>query len=328
MSSVTKSDISSLIEQLHDLITKRDISSLIEKLLEESKPCESYKEPIKAMLAIATFAGAITFSIILTPRDNPTHAIKELAYANSLFFVVIMGCVLIIVSIEVTADLVVLEKKVKDVEGTLRDKGVQPTWENLRSILSPIDITVVRHFRRVRPFIERFLIPFWVGIVGAMQFTAFYLMLHASLLFLHYNGPFIFGTVLYVTIGVLTFLMWFFGLYVKSGVGLGERLVSEMELTESRMRNTEKKMENTVSEMKHTENKMENTVSEMKYTENKMENTVSEMKHTESKMENTESKMEHTEIKMEELAKEMMKLANELVAIIKKSTKEKEGSAG
>jgi hypothetical protein len=108
MSSVTKSDISSLIEQLHDLITKRDISSLIEKLLEESKPCESYKEPIKAMLAIATFAGAITFSIILTPRDNPTHAIKELAYANSLFFVVIMGCVLIIVSIEVTADLVVL----------------------------------------------------------------------------------------------------------------------------------------------------------------------------------------------------------------------------
>jgi hypothetical protein len=306
MSSVTKNDISSLTEQLRDLITKRDISSLIEKLLEESKPCESYKEPIKAMLGIATFAGAITFSIILTPRDNPTHAIKELAYANSLFFVVIMGCVLIIVSIEVTADLVVLEKKVKDVEGTLRDKGMQPTWENLRSILSPIDITVVRHFRRVRPFIERFLIPFWVGIVGAMQFTAFYLMLHASLLFLHYNGPFIFGTVLYVTIGVLTFLMWFFRLYVMSGVGLGERLVSKM---------TEQSIK-----MELTESKMENTEKKMEYTEIKME-------HTESKMENTVGKMEHTELNMEELAKEMMKLVNELVAIIKKSTKEK-GLAG
>jgi hypothetical protein len=306
MSSVTKNDISSLTEQLRDLITKRDISSLIEKLLEESKPCESYKEPIKAMLGIATFAGAITFSIILTPRDNPTHAIKELAYANSLFFVVIMGCVLIIVSIEVTADLVVLEKKVKNVEGTLLDRGMQLTWENLRSILSPIDIIVVRHFRRVRPFIERFLIPFWVGIVGAMQFTAFYLMLHASLLFLHYNGPFIFGTVLYVTIGVLTFLMWFFRLYVMSGVGLGERLVSKM---------TEQSIK-----MELTESKMENTEKKMEYTEIKME-------HTESKMENTVGKMEHTELNMEELAKEMMKLVNELVAIIKKSTKEK-GLAG
>jgi hypothetical protein len=307
MSLVTKSDISSLVEQLRDLITKRDISSLIEKVLEESKPCESYKEPIKAMLGIATFAGAITFSIILTPRDNPTHAIKELAYANSLFFVVIMGCVLIIVSIEVTADLVILEKKVKDVEGTLLDRGMQLTWENLRSILSPIDITVGRHFRRVRPFIERFLIPFWVGIVGAMQFTAFYLMLHASLLFLHYNGPFIFGTVLYVTIGVLTFLMWFFRLYVMSGVGLGERLVSKM---------TEQSIK-----MELTESKMENTEKKMEYTEIKME-------HTESKMENTVGKMEHTELNMEELAKEMVKLVNELAAIIKKSTKEKEGLAG
>jgi hypothetical protein len=297
MSSVTKSDISSLIEQLRDLVTKRDISSLIEKLREESKPCESYQEPIKAMLGIATFAGAITFSIILTPRDNPTHAIKELAYANSLFFVVIMGCVLIIVSIEVTADLVVLEKKVQDVEDTLLDKGMQLTWENLSSILSPIDITVGRHFRSVRPFIERVLIPFGVGIVGAMQFTAFYLMLHASLLFLHYNGPFIFGTVLYVTIGVLTFLMWFFRLYVNSGVGLGERLVSKM-------------LEQTAIKMEHTESKMEDT---------------------ENRMEHTESRMEHTEIKMEELAKEMMKLAKELVeagVMIKKSTKEKEGSAG
>jgi hypothetical protein len=131
MGSVTKGDISSFTEQLRDLITKRDISSLIEKLLEESQPCDSYKEPIKAMLGIATFAGAITFSIILTPRDNPTHTIKELAYANSLFFVVIMGCVLIIVSIEVTADLLALEKKMEHVKGTLLDKGMRLSWKAL-----------------------------------------------------------------------------------------------------------------------------------------------------------------------------------------------------
>jgi hypothetical protein len=314
MSSVTKSDISSLIEQLRDLVTKRDISNLIEKLPEESHPCESYKEPIKAMLAIATFAGAITFSIILTPRGSPTHAIKELAYANSLFFVVIMGCVLIIVSIEVTADLVALEKKVKVAKDTVLDieKGKEFTWESLKNIspqhksgrLSSIEITIAKHFGWFRPFIGGFFIPFGVGIIGAMQFTAFYLMLHASLLFLQYNGPFILGTVLYVTIGVLTFIMWFFRSFVKSGVRSGEILVSDMrERRERKMENAEKKMEHAGT---------------------KMEELAKEMEHTGSKMDNTE-------IKMEELAKEMMKLAKELVeagAIIKRSTKEREGSAG
>jgi hypothetical protein len=176
--------------------------------------------------------------------------------------------------------------------------------------LSPIDIWVGRHFRGVRPFVEGVLIPFGVGIVGAMQFTAFYLMLHASLLFLHYNGPFIFGTVLYITIGVLTFLMWFFRLFVNSGVGLGERLVSKL-----------------VEETK----KMENTVRKMEHTESMMEQTESKMEDTENRMEHTESKMEQTELKMEELAKEIMKLAKELVeagVMIKKPAKERDGLAG
>ena len=53
------------------------------------------------MLGIATFAASITYTATLTPRDQPTPAIAELAYANFLFFGVIMGCVLIIVLMKV-----------------------------------------------------------------------------------------------------------------------------------------------------------------------------------------------------------------------------------
>jgi hypothetical protein len=39
------------------------------KLLDILHPFGSYKEPIKAMLAIATFAASITYTTILTPRE-------------------------------------------------------------------------------------------------------------------------------------------------------------------------------------------------------------------------------------------------------------------
>jgi hypothetical protein len=68
----------------------------------ESKIHDSYTGPVNAMLQVATFAGAITFTVVLAPRDgdHETRGLAEIAYANSLFIGGIMGCVLIIISIE------------------------------------------------------------------------------------------------------------------------------------------------------------------------------------------------------------------------------------
>lgn len=62
---------------------------------------DGYRDTANAMLATATFAGAITLSIVLTPGNTPTTipGVEELAYASSLFLGSIMGCILIIASI-------------------------------------------------------------------------------------------------------------------------------------------------------------------------------------------------------------------------------------
>jgi hypothetical protein len=116
----------------------------------------SYLHPAEAMLAAATFAGSITFTVLLAPRDGagPIPGINELAYASSLFLGSMMGCILIIASIE-------LEK--------------------------PINLIQVE-----------------AVVVGITLFVAFYLMLLASSLFLQYRGPFIVGSILYLSPGLLT----------------------------------------------------------------------------------------------------------------------------
>lgn len=66
------------------------------------KECNGFKEPVTAMLQVATFAAAITFNIVLTPRDSQdTLGLVYLGYANSLFCGGIIGCVFIIITTEI-----------------------------------------------------------------------------------------------------------------------------------------------------------------------------------------------------------------------------------
>jgi Ca2+/Na+ antiporter len=127
---------------------------------------------------MSTFAATITYTTILSPRSVSTRGISELAYANSLFFGVMMGCVLIIASIE-TNDFLN-----KTTHG--ENKGL-PRW------------VILTEF----------------GLVSTTLFVAFYLMLHASMLFLQYNGPFILGSCLYLICGVLVFVLWIYSLLLS-----------------------------------------------------------------------------------------------------------------
>ena len=52
-------------------------------------------------------------------------------------------------------------------------------------------------------------------VLAIMLFTAIFLMLHASSLFLQYNGPFIVGSVLYLGLGAVAFILWLFVLGVE-----------------------------------------------------------------------------------------------------------------
>jgi len=62
---------------------------------------ESYLPVANAMLAIATFAGTITLTIVLTPGNgNHTPGLTLLAYSSSMFIGSIMGCVFMIASIK------------------------------------------------------------------------------------------------------------------------------------------------------------------------------------------------------------------------------------
>jgi hypothetical protein len=77
-----------------------DKQKRVEKEEDEMDEKETFEEPAQAMLAAATFAGGITFSVVLAPRDGAlTPGLKELAYASSLFLRGMMGCILIIASI-------------------------------------------------------------------------------------------------------------------------------------------------------------------------------------------------------------------------------------
>ena len=129
--------------------------SAMERYELEKWKCESYRTPATQMLVAATFAGTISLSVILAPGsgDSSTPGISVLAYASALFIGSIMGCILIIVSLEV-------------------------------------------------PELNVWVTRITAGIVGVTLFAAFELLLLASSLFLHYRGPFIVGSILFVGFGV------------------------------------------------------------------------------------------------------------------------------
>jgi hypothetical protein len=124
---------------------------------------QTYRSFANTMLTIAVFAGTITLTVVLTPGNGPhVPGLAVLAYSSSIFIGSIMGCIFIIISIELNAGVVLV-----------RTEAI---------------------------------------IVGVMVFSAFFLLLLASSLFLNYRGPFILGSVLYlgfsVLIGLFTLSSW------------------------------------------------------------------------------------------------------------------------
>lgn len=140
------------------------------------------------MLATATFAGTITLTVVLTPGNGPNvPGLAALAYSSSIFIGCIMGCIFMIISIELNVPLNLMR----------------------------IEATVV----------------------GLMLFSAFFLLLLASSLFLDYRGPFILGSVLYlgfaVLIGLFSWLSWrkvrFMGMLFCEEVAESRRIVCNCE---------------------------------------------------------------------------------------------------
>jgi hypothetical protein len=211
---------------------------------------DHYKDPVAAMLQIATFAGAITFTVVLAPRNDRSHAITELAYANSLFFGCIMGCVLVQSTIALYKISIEQDEKWKawkkgsQTEEQLKELDTGPeargevSWEEVREKLENVEV-----FRKTRlPWLDQlvkddtlvrfkisdhgWLIPTEFGFVSITLFVAFYLMLHASGQFLQYNGPFIVGSIIYLGLGVPAFVLWFYCLWVDNTLELVTKLVS------------------------------------------------------------------------------------------------------
>jgi hypothetical protein len=126
-----------------------------------------YRRIADSMLVATTFAGTVTLTIVLAPRDASTTipGIKELAYASSFFLGSIMGCILIIVSVEIGKD----------------DDGL---W-------FPMEIW-------------EWVVRIELLVVGCTLLVSFYLLLLASSFFLSYRGPFIISSIFYLGCGFLT----------------------------------------------------------------------------------------------------------------------------
>jgi len=76
-------------------------------------------------------------------------------------------------------------------------------------------------------------------VVGLILFSAFYLLLLASSLFLNYRGPFILGSVIYlgfaVLLGILSLVDWRISLATRSGLGRFEALEASIYVTKEQL---------------------------------------------------------------------------------------------
>jgi len=201
---------------------------------------KSYKDPASAMLTIATFAATITFTIILTPRDNgqTTPGLIYLAYANSLFCGGIIGCVLITIAIELCHDSEILNDRRKALEENkgeihrlikILNPEEGPFWTNIFSSQSLTQLLLnvlysdIPDWLNISPDVLSKFIAVISGFVGVTLLIAFYLMLYATLLYLRYNGPFILGSVIYLGFGVVALLLWIRNLWAKNLVDMATK---------------------------------------------------------------------------------------------------------
>jgi hypothetical protein len=184
---------------------------------------QHYKDRATALLQVSTFAATITFTIILRPRDDgqATPGLVQLAYANALFCGAIIGSVFVIIGIEVA-----------NAQAAMRELALN-TWEERHA--SPTIGTSEMMSKVARENEEgasrlmgyraslNFQILLWAvkvvaGFVGLSLYAAFYVMIYATHLFLQYDGPFIFGTVIYAVLGFLAISIWITSSISDAGV--------------------------------------------------------------------------------------------------------------
>jgi len=224
-----------LPEKIGTVTTVQKVDSTREKpesLVDSWEEYKSYKDPASAMLTIATFAATITFTIILTPRDNgqTTPGLIYLAYANSLFCGGIIGCVLITIAIELCHDSQILDKRREEIKNKRREILLLIGALNSREGAYWTNTFSSRGLRHVWFKAMYSDIPVWLniptnvlsnfitvisGFVGVILLVAFYLMIYATLLYLRFNGPFILGSVIYLGFGVAALLLWIQNLCYK-----------------------------------------------------------------------------------------------------------------
>jgi hypothetical protein len=139
------------------------------------------------MLTLSTFAAGITFNLLLKPSNPspPTRAFIFLAYANALFCAALVGCALVMVSVELVRHSFDPVYKYKQQQGDLYI---------VRSVLA---------FIGDHEDAARYILGIETSVVAAILFVAIYLLLYASSLFLQVPGPLIVGSILYGIFGAM-----------------------------------------------------------------------------------------------------------------------------
>lgn len=169
-----------------------------------------YKDRADSLLQVATFAGAITFTIILTPNSaggsqGAILGFKLLTYANSLFCGAIIGCIFVITGV-----------------------GICKTGQQIYYIYN-VESTTLQPDKKIHNWLPRLplkmghLIHLVAGLSALSIYVAFYLLLYATRLFLGFDGPFILATLIYGVLGLLTMEAWI------RGVTLGRRVERRFE---------------------------------------------------------------------------------------------------
>jgi len=192
----------------------------------KSDDYDAYKALATAWLTVATFAASITFTIILTPRaDTQIPGLVQLAYANSLFCIGIIGSIYIIVAIALSNVI----SKLKD-KPTLPD--VISNYYNWRDkSRKPVITTLRLRYLILTELVLSISIPVMSAFVGVILFVAFYLMIRVIALFLQLDGPSTFGLVMYLIIGVFVIYLWILTLVLRVLVFLEPILESRKEPT-------------------------------------------------------------------------------------------------
>jgi len=186
-------------------------------------PLQHYKDPATAMLTIATFAATITFTITLAPRQGGETAtgLNLLAFANSLFCGAIIGCILIIIGIELSVWSRTEQARVKAMN-QMRNSG-QRSW---------LGCAWMRSFDTFEDSML-WIVQITAGFVGTMFYVAFFLLLYATRLFLQYDGPFILGSIFYLLFGLIALISWIWSFLLEYLANKIEKQPARVEHTDA-----------------------------------------------------------------------------------------------